>query len=343
MSSDVPLEVHLDELEREVLRRALAVRAATVVNEEELLSAVRRRIALVPLNGLPSIEIPPIPGSPPGSAGAGASTSTVAKVNCTKGADAALEVSMTKPAAFVPMKALLPLSQVQLLAAGVIAGTATLVPVLGNLGSISESVPRDRPSSLEVDRRPELRVEETQERESTAPRMPARPDGVRTDGARSVAEGLERGRVSSPEQSAPRGHGRVSSGVSPPPDSSLDKKLPDTSVDNKAPDVQPTLGGQRSSDSSLMTEDLRRIREAQKALQAGAPSKALELVSQIPKGPRWSALGPELGLTQILALCALGDSVGAKRVARALAQSGAGSVYTVRLKKTCVSEEPSDP
>lgn len=336
MRSHTPLEEHLDELERRVLQRARAARAAGSVNEKALLSAVHRRIALLPLSGLPPIEIPPIPGGAPIPAEAGVSTPTVAKASWTKGSGVALEAGVTKPAALIPMKPLLALSQLKLLSVGVVAvSTAVLVPVLGLSGSSTESTPPAPPSTLEVDDRSQDHVEEILERNAPPPDMHenVRPDSLPPKEARPVAERLAAPGLSSPWQRALPGHNGISSDVSTPRGSPVEEK-------SKNPHL--TLDGERSNDSPRMTEDLHRLREAQKALQTGAPSKALELVLQIAKGPGWSALGPELQLTQILALCALGDGAGATRVALALSQSSGGNIYTARLRSTCVGAEPSD-
>lgn len=329
MMKKSPLEAHLDELERQVLQRVRTARAAGSAHEQALLSAVRRRIATLPLGGLPPIEIPRVPRGAADSVGPGASAPSA----WTEGSGSALKASVMKPAALIPMKPLLTLSQIKLIAAGVVAaGTSVFVPLLGSDGSRPESAEQAPRSTVAGDARPEVPVEAIRASDAPSPnaRENVRPGALR----RSHAGRLGASGLASPSEEALSERHGASPGIS----------KPSGATQRNATKSQPVIDEARSSDSSRMTEDLSRLREAQKALQAGIPSKALELVSQIAEGPGRAALGPELQLTQVLALCALGDSASATRVASALGPSSARSIYAARLKSTCVGEAyQSDP
>lgn len=88
-------------------------------------------------------------------------------------------------------------------------------------------------------------------------------------------------------------------------------------------------------------EELSYLRRAQAALRAGNPSLALGIMTSLDEMQKVGALDLERRVTKTLALCDLGRSTEAKSVAAPIFKEQDHSVYTKRLKESCVGA-PAD-
>lgn len=89
-------------------------------------------------------------------------------------------------------------------------------------------------------------------------------------------------------------------------------------------------------------EELSYLRRAQAALRGGNPSLALGIMTSLDEMQKVGALGVERRLTKALALCDLGRSAEAKAVSAPIFKEQNHSVYTKRLKESCVGALPAD-
>jgi len=84
-------------------------------------------------------------------------------------------------------------------------------------------------------------------------------------------------------------------------------------------------------------EVLERLQRANVALREGRVSLALIQLEALDRGGG-EVLREEREVTRVLALCALGDVAGARRVAAALRSGAASSIYGPRLDASCAAE-----
>jgi len=89
-------------------------------------------------------------------------------------------------------------------------------------------------------------------------------------------------------------------------------------------------------------EELSYVRRAQTALSGGNPALALGLMRSLRELRPDGALLAERGVTEVLALCALGRQGEAQDVADAVRKRGEGAMYAARLEKTCAPGAPAD-
>jgi hypothetical protein len=89
-------------------------------------------------------------------------------------------------------------------------------------------------------------------------------------------------------------------------------------------------------------EELSYVRRAQTALSGGNPALALGLMRSLRELRPDGALLAERGVTEVLALCALGRQGEAQDVADAVRKRGEGAVYATRLETTCAPGTPPE-
>lgn len=89
-------------------------------------------------------------------------------------------------------------------------------------------------------------------------------------------------------------------------------------------------------------EELSYLRRAQAALRGGNPSLALGIMTSLDEMQKVGALDLERRVTKALALCDLGRSTEAKAVSAPIFKEQTHSVYTKRLKESCVGALPAD-
>jgi hypothetical protein len=87
--------------------------------------------------------------------------------------------------------------------------------------------------------------------------------------------------------------------------------------------------------ASSLLEETRLIAEAQRALNAGAPGKALALIEQHSRRFAEGDLAQERDAARVLALCALGRSGDAQRARQAFARSWPDSPLAARVRAVC--------
>jgi hypothetical protein len=85
-------------------------------------------------------------------------------------------------------------------------------------------------------------------------------------------------------------------------------------------------------------EILERVQRANIALQQGQAALALIQLAELDRGAG-DVLREEREATRVLALCAIGDTAGARRVAAPLLSSKASSIYAPRLEASCARDE----
>lgn len=93
---------------------------------------------------------------------------------------------------------------------------------------------------------------------------------------------------------------------------------------------------------STFYEELSYLRRAQAALRGGNPSLALGIMTSLDEMQKVGALDLERRVTKALALCDLGRSAEAKAVSAPIFKQQTHSVYTKRLKESCVGALPAD-
>lgn len=89
-------------------------------------------------------------------------------------------------------------------------------------------------------------------------------------------------------------------------------------------------------------EELSYLRRAQAALRGGNPTLALGIMTSLDEMQKVGALGLERRVTKALALCDLGRSAEAKAMSAPIFKEQTHSVYTKRLKESCVGALPAD-
>jgi hypothetical protein len=87
-------------------------------------------------------------------------------------------------------------------------------------------------------------------------------------------------------------------------------------------------------------EVLERVQRANVALRQGHAALALIQLAELDRGAG-EVLREEREATRALALCAIGDTAGARRVAAPLLAGGASSIYAPRLDASCAREDES--
>lgn len=99
------------------------------------------------------------------------------------------------------------------------------------------------------------------------------------------------------------------------------------------PALAPTL-----SAASLMKAELAALRQVQTALAQGDGATALRLLRALDRDMPGGGLGPERRVSEVLALCQIGQTEAASRLARQLL-AREGAFYRNRLQESCVSGE----
>lgn len=92
-----------------------------------------------------------------------------------------------------------------------------------------------------------------------------------------------------------------------------------------------------------LKEALRRLRRAQRALHENDAGRALATLDDLDRRVPLDVLGEERQMTRILALCAAGDTLEARSLARGWHTQYPGSVYATRLQGSCVVAPDSKP
>jgi hypothetical protein len=105
------------------------------------------------------------------------------------------------------------------------------------------------------------------------------------------------------------------------------------------PSERPKL--QASSDSQTLAAEARALAQAQRALDDGAPAKALELLSRHERRFADGMLGQERAAARIFALCALGRHAEAKRESVRFLAAAPQSPLAARVQTACDSSKPS--
>lgn len=87
-----------------------------------------------------------------------------------------------------------------------------------------------------------------------------------------------------------------------------------------------------------MKAELAALRQVQTALAQGDGATALRLLRALDRDMPGGGLGPERRVSEVLALCQIGQTEAASRLARQLL-AREGAFYRNRLQESCVSGE----
>jgi len=128
--------------------------------------------------------------------------------------------------------------------------------------------------------------------------------------------------ASAPSDTSLPGAGAARSGASRPPPAPAQLRRPPRAATHAAPAEPLTL-----------REVLKRLQRAHAALEAGRAALALIELAELDRSGS-ALLREEREVTRVLALCAAGDTEGARAAARALS-AGPDSIYARRLESSC--------
>jgi hypothetical protein len=193
-------------------------------------------------------------------------------------------------------------------------------------------------------------------------RVAERERGAPIDGAEAVATASARAAVLEPASSGATPTGAERSGPSAPGES--DAMTPEAAAQAEASSSRPLAPTRaapvgrrapleragRSAASAprgspepearrlSFAEVLERVQRANVALRQGQPALALIQLEALDRGAG-EVLREEREATRVLALCAIGDTAGARRVAAPLLSGSASSIYAPRLDASCVRDE----
>lgn len=316
MTSRDRFESQLDELERLVIQTARRS-SPHLPSESATLEAIHKRIAALPITGVPNIEIPDIPTADPTTLITGASG---------KAAAAAKGAAATMPLPSIPMTAWITVGQFKLAAAAVAIVGSTVVG--------TGLIPAEQPAPV-----------------STAPQqIPAQVGKAHARPNIPSNQDVER-----PALTSPRSENKTNSpalatnpisvskvpGARFGPAISFEAGSGDQSRPTQTSE-EPAKGSPGRRQAPTLTGELEQLRRAQRALQKGEPARALQAMLDLDREASAGALYPEKQIIKVLALCALGRNAEAESLARRLSASSGGVVYSSRLKNSCVSRSTTE-
>lgn len=303
MTSRDRFEGQLDELERLVIQTVRKSKSRDLPNESATLEAIHKRVAALPLTGMPNIEIPDVPVTGP--------TTLISGANA-PAAMAAKGAAATLPLPSIPMTAWFTWGQVKLAATAIaIAGSAAI-----GTGLIS--------------------VERTVQDSTATEDIPAEVGEARAKPrlSREKAAGIDAKNTA--QQVALRTDVRRAALVSPRSENSTRSPAAATVLSTPVSDGAADLSFEKQQVPTL-TGELEQLRHAQQALQRGEPSRALQTMLALDREASAGPLYPERQIIKVLALCAMGRNAEAESLAQRLNASSGGAVYAARLRNSCVS------
>jgi hypothetical protein len=105
--------------------------------------------------------------------------------------------------------------------------------------------------------------------------------------------------------------------------------------------ASPSPDSTGTSPALTFGQALEQLRRAQQQLRGGQAAMSLLVLSELDR-VAGELLREEREATRVLALCAVGQEKDARTVARRLEQSSPGSIYAMRLSKSCAGEPSLD-
>lgn len=329
MTSRDRFESQLDELEHLVIQRARGSRPQYLPSESATLEAIHKRIAALPITGIPSIEIPDIPTAGPTTLITGASG---------KAAAAAKGAAATLPLPSIPMTAWITVGQFKL--------AATAVAIVGSTVVGTGLIPAER--AAQDSTAPQHIPAEVGEVHAR-PNIPSYQES-RIESKKSAVQAAFRSDVERPALTSSRRENKTNSpalatnpiSVSNVPGARLG--APISFEAGSGDQSRPTQTSEEPADMSpgrprapTLTGELEQLRRAQQALQKGEPARALQAMLELDREASAGALYPEKQIIKVLALCALKRNAEAESLAQHLIASSGGVVYSSRLRNSCVS------
>jgi len=312
MTSRDQFESQLDELEQLIIQTARRSRSQDLPSESATLEAIHKRIAVLPITGIPNIEIPDIPTAGPTTLVAGASGKAAA--------------AATLPLPSIPMTAWFTVGQFKL--------AATAIAMVGSTVVGTALLPAERAAQ-----------DSTAAHDSTAAQDSTAPQESQIESKKTAVQVASRTDVQRPGFASPRNENRTNSpalvtnsvSVSNVPDPRLGDQSRPTQTSEEQTSEEPTEVSPGRPQAPTLTGELEQLRLAQQALQQGEPARALQAMLDLDREASAGALYPERQIIKILALCALGRNADAESLAQRLSASSGGVVYTSRLRNSCVS------
>lgn len=339
MKTGEPLESELDSLETFVIRSVHRASPAEGPDLDEALRGVHKRIANLPLTGLPAIRIPPVPietlNEPLGLA-----ASEVARKAAVGGLKKAA-------ASGLPMRALVTAAQLKVAAiTATVLATGLAVPLLmessGQAPDASPAffdVPSGEPPQTATPKReksprlqvPSLRSLDPSSRPSTHPLEPKNTSRGQPEASTLPPRHEGKNRAPSEHGSEREPHPQT---TAPPTEAMRGDEV------KAAPNQKSTTSEEAPGSNPRpreLTQELEQLQAAQRALRSGQPLQALDRVNQLDREVPGGALYPERQIIKVLALCALNRQTDARALATRLQESPSAAVYSARLRNTCVS------